>query len=162
MGLAALVLLIACANVMNLMLSRASARSREIAVRLAIGAGRGRLIRQLLTESLLIGILGGALGLLVAQAGADLVSPFRIPSDDSIVVDVRLDPLVLVFVMLVSVASAMLFGLAPALQSTRPNLVPALKSGGIAQGRQQRFLGRNALVIAQVAGSLLLLVFAAQ
>ena len=162
MGLAAVVLLIACANVMNLMLSRASARSREIAVRLAIGAGRGRLIRQLLTESLVIAILGGALGLLVAQAGADLVSHFRIPSDIPIVLDVGLDPLVLVFVMLVSVASAILFGLAPALQSTRPNLVPALKSGGIAQGRQQRFLGRNALVIAQVAGSLLLLVFAAQ
>ena len=162
MGLAVVVLLIACANVMNLMLSRASARSREIAVRLALGAGRGRLIRQLLTESLVIAILGGALGLLVAQAGGEMFSRFHIPSEIPIVLDIRLDSQVLVFVMLVSVASAILFGLAPALQSTRPDLLPNLKSGGTAQAKQQRFLGRDALVIAQVAGSLLLLVFAAQ
>ena len=162
MGLAVVVLLIACANVMNLMLSRASARSREIAVRLALGAGRGRLIRQLLTESLVIAILGGALGLLVAQAGGEMFSRFHIPSEIPIVLDIRLDSQVLVFAMLVSVASAILFGLAPALQSTRPDLLPNLKSGGTAQAKQQRFLGRDALVIAQVAGSLLLLVFAAQ
>ena len=104
-ALAGVVLLIACANVMNLMLSRASARSREIAVRLAIGAGRGRLIRQLLTESLVIAILGGALGLLIAQAGAGLVSRFRIPSDIPIVLDFGIDSRVLVFVLLVSVAT---------------------------------------------------------
>ncbi|MGO9268868.1 MAG: ABC transporter permease [Terriglobia bacterium] len=161
-ALAGVVLLIACANVMNLMLSRASARSREIAVRLAIGAGRVRLIRQLLTESLVIAILGGALGLLIAQAGAGLVSRFRIPSDIPVVLDIGLDSRVLVFVLLVSVATAILFGLAPALQSTRPDLVPALKSGGGTPGKQRRFLGRNALVVAQVAGSLLLLVFATQ
>ncbi|HMD96958.1 MAG TPA: ABC transporter permease, partial [Terriglobia bacterium] len=161
-ALAGVVLLIACANVMNLMLSRASARSREIAVRLAIGAGRVRLIRQLLTESLVIAIVGGALGLLIAQAGAGLVSRFRIPSDIPVVLDIGLDSRVLVFVLLVSVATAILFGLAPALQSTRPDLVPALKSGGGAPGKRRRFLGRNALVVAQVAGSLLLLVFATQ
>ena len=161
-ALAGVVLLIACANVMNLMLSRASARSREIAVRLAIGAGRVRLFRQLLTESLVIAMVGGALGLLIAQAGAGLVSRFRIPSDIPVVLDIGLDSRVLVFVLLVSVATAILFGLAPALQSTRPDLVPALKSGGGAPGKQRRFLGRNALVVAQVAGSLLLLVFAAQ
>jgi predicted permease len=162
LALAGVVLLIACANVMNLMLSRASGRSREIAVRLAIGAGRGRLIRQLLTESLVIAVLGGASGLIVAQAGASLFSQIRIPSDIPFLIDVKLDPGVLLFALLVSVASALLFGLAPALQSTKPDLVPALKSGGAVAGRRRRFLGRNALVIAQVAGSLLLLVFATQ
>jgi predicted permease len=162
MMLAGVVLLIACANVMNLMLSRASARAREIAVRLAIGAGRLRLIRQLLTESLVIAILGGALGLLIAQACAALFSRFRIPSDIPLVLDFGIDSRVLLFVLLVSVASAILFGLAPALQSTKPDLVPALKSAGAAEGKRRRLVGRNALVIAQVAGSLLLLVFATQ
>jgi predicted permease len=161
-GLAAVVLLIACANVMNLMLSRASARSREIAVRLAIGAGRGRLVRQLLTESLVIAILGGALGLLLAQVGANLFSQMRVPVDVPIVIDVKLNTEVLLFTLAVSMASVILFGLAPALQSTKPDLVPALKSGGAAPDKRRRFLGRNALVIAQVAGSLLLLVFATQ
>jgi macrolide transport system ATP-binding/permease protein len=162
MALAGVVLLIACANIMNLMLSRASARSREVAVRLAIGAGRVRLIRQLLTESLVIAVLGGALGLLIARACTDLFSRFRIPSDIPVVLDFGLDSRVLLFVLLVSAASAILFGLAPALQSTRLDLVSALKSAGAAPGRHRRFLGRNALVIAQVAGSLLLLVFATQ
>jgi predicted permease len=160
--LAGVVLLIACANIMNLMLSRASARSREIALRLAIGAGRLRLIRQLLTESLVIAILGGALGLLIAQASANLFSRIRIPSDIPVVFDFGIDSQVLLFVLLVSVASATLFGLAPALQSSKPDLVGALKAGAVAEGRQRRLLGRNALVIAQVAGSLLLLVFATQ
>jgi putative ABC transport system permease protein len=161
-GLAAVVLLIACANVMNLMLSRASARSREIAVRLAIGAGRWRLVRQLLTESLVIAILGGALGTLLAQAGADLFSQVRIPVDVPIVVNIRVDPPVLLFALTLSVASVILFGLVPALQSTRTDLVPALKAGGVAPGKRRGFLGRNTLVMAQVAGSLLLLVFATQ
>jgi predicted permease len=161
-GLAGVVLLIACANVMNLMLSCASARSREIAVRLAIGAGRGRLVRQLLTESLVISSLGGTLGLVVAQAVASLFSQIRIPSDIPLVLDVRIDPRILLFTLFVSVASAILFGLAPALQSTQTDLVPALKAGGVARGKRRRFLGRNALVIAQVAGSFLLLVLATQ
>ncbi len=161
LALAAVVLLIACANVMNLMLSRASARSREIAVRLAIGAGRGRLIRQLLTESLVIAVSGGALGLIVAQAGADLLSQFRIPSDIPFVLDVKLDPRVLLFALLVSLASSIVFGLAPALRSTKLDLVPALKAGRAADGRR-RLRGRSILVVTQVAGSLLLLVFATQ
>jgi predicted permease len=162
MVLAGVVLLIACANIMNLMLSRASARSREIALRLAVGAGRGRLIRLLLTESLVIAILGGALGLLIAQAAAVLFSRIRIPSDIPMVLDFGIDSQVLLFALLVSVASAVLFGLAPALQSTKPDLVAALKSSAVAGGKQRRFLGRNVLVIAQVAGSLFLLVFATQ
>ncbi len=162
MILAGVVLLIACANIMNLMLSRASARSREIALRLAVGAGRGRLIRLLLPESLVIATLGGALGLLIAQAAAALFSRIRIPSDIPMVLDFGIDSQVLLFALLVSAASAILFGLAPALQSTKPDLVAALKSTAGAQGKQRRFLGRNVLVIGQVAGSLLLLVFATQ
>ena len=161
-GLAGVVLLIACANVMNLMLSRASGRAREIAVRLAMGAGRVRLIRQLLTESLVIAILGGGLGLLLAQAGAHRASQIRVPIDVPIVIDLKIDPQVLLFALLVSVMSAVLFGLAPALQSTWADLVPALKAGGVAPGKRRRFLGRNTLVVAQVAGSLVLLVFATQ
>jgi macrolide transport system ATP-binding/permease protein len=160
-GLAAVVLLIACANVMNLMLSRASARSREIAVRLAVGAGRGRLVRQLLTESLVIAILGGTLGLLLAQAGVDLFSKMRVPIDVPLVIDVKLDSQVLLFALAAAVASVILFGLAPALQCTKPDLVPALKAGRT-PSRRRRFLGRNVLVMAQVAGSLLLLVVATQ
>jgi predicted permease len=160
--LAGVVLLIACANVMNLMLSRASARSREIAMRLAVGAGRGRLVRQLLTESLVIAISGGTLGLLIAQASASFLSHFRIPSDIPVVLDFGLDSQVLLFTLLISAASVVLFGLAPALQSTKPDLVAALKAGAGAEGKPRRLLGRNALVIAQVAGSLLLLVLATQ
>jgi predicted permease len=162
MSLAGVVLLIACANIMNLMLSRASARAREIALRLAVGAGRIRLIRLLLTESLVIALLGGALGLLIAEGSANLFSRFRIPSDMPVVLDFQLDARALLFVFLVSLASALLFGLVPALESTRPDLLTALKSGGAAPSKRRRFLGRNALVIAQVAGSLLLLVFATQ
>jgi len=160
--LAGVVLLIACANVMNILLSRARSRSREIAVRLAIGAGRGRLVRQLLTESLAIAVLGGAMGLLVAKAGVDLFGQIKIPSDVPVLIDVRLDPRVLLFTLLASIASALVFGLAPAMQSTHPDLVPALKSGKADDGKRRRLLGRNTLVIAQVAGALLLLVFATQ
>ena len=162
LALAAVVLLIACANVMNILLSRARARSREIAIRLAIGAGRGRLVRQLLTESLVIALFGGALGLLVANAGASLFSQIKFPTDIPIVLDIRVDPRVLLFTIFASVASALLFGLAPALQSTHPDLVPALKSGKADDGKRRRLLGRNTLVVAQVAGALLLLVFATQ
>jgi len=160
--LAIVVLLIACANVMNLLLSRARARSREIAVRLAIGAGRGRLIRQLLTESLVIAVAGGALGLLVAQVGVDLLSRIPVPSDIPVYLDLRLDTRVLLFALGASLLSALFFGLVPAFQSARPDLVPALKSGRSEDGKRHRFAGRSALVMAQVASSLVLLVFATQ
>ncbi|MGC9970792.1 MAG: ABC transporter permease [Bryobacteraceae bacterium] len=162
LALVGVVLLIACANVANLLLSRARARSREIAVRLAIGAGRTRLIRQLLTESLAIAVLGGALGLLLAQAGIETFSHFRIPSDIPLSIDAKLDLRVTLYALFASIASALLFGLAPALQATRTDLVQALKSGVEGARKRQRFLGRNTLVIAQVAGSLLLLVCATQ
>jgi len=159
--LAGIVLLIACGNVMNLMLSRARARSREIAVRLALGAGRGRLLRQLLVESLVIAVLGGAAGLLVTQAGVGFLSQIRVPGDIPVVIDVRLDARVLLFAFFASVASAIVFGLVPAWQSTKTNLVKSLKLGKSDNGKR-RFLGRNALVIGQVAGSMVLLVFASQ
>jgi predicted permease len=162
LALAMVVLLIACANVMNLLLSRARARSREIAVRVAIGAGRGRLIRQLLTESVVLAVLGGMLGLLVAQAGVDLFSRVPVPGDLPVIVDLRLDTRVLLFAIGASLVSAVLFGLVPAIQSARPDLVPALKSGRAEGGKPRRFAGRNALVTAQVAASLVLLVFASQ
>ena len=162
LSIGGVVLLIACANVTNLMLVRARARSREIAVRLAIGAGRFRLIRQLLMESLVIATIGGALGLLVAQANADMFSRFRIPSDPPLVFDVRLDARVVLFTLLVTLASVLLCGIVPAFRSTRLDLVPALKSGKGDNGKGRRFLGRNTLVVAQVAGSLVLLVFASQ
>jgi predicted permease len=163
LAMSLIVLLIACANVMNLMLSRGRARAREIAVRLAIGAGRGRLIRQLLAESLVIALAGGALGLFVAQAGAELFSQIRIPIDIPVRLNFNLDPRVLVFTVFVSVASALLFGLLPALRSTNPSLTPALKAGRSDQGRPgRRLLGRNALVVAQVTGSVVLLVLASQ
>ena len=100
--------------------------------------------------------------MLVAQAGVDLFGQIRIPADIPMVMDVRLDPRVLLFTILASVASALVFGLAPALQCSQPDLVPALKSGKSDDGKRRRLLGRNALVIAQVAGALLLLVFATQ
>jgi predicted permease len=162
LALVGVVLLIACANVANLLLSRARARSREIAVRLAIGAGRTRLIRQLLTESLAIAVLGGALGLLLAQAGIETFSHWKIPSDIPLAIDAKLDLRVTLYALFASIASALLFGLAPALQATRTDLVQALKSGVEGARKRQRFLGRNTLVIAQVAGSLLLLVCATQ
>ena len=160
--LALVVLLIACANVMNLLLSRARARSREIAVRIAIGAGRGRLIRQLLTESVVIALLGGVLGLVVAQVGVDLFSRLPVPGDIPIVFDLRLDTRALLFAIGASLVSALLFGLVPAIQSAGPDLVPALKSGRAEGDKPRRFAGRNALVMAQVAASLVLLVFASQ
>jgi len=160
--LAGLVLLIACANITNLLLSRARGRAREIAVRLAIGASRWRLVRQLLTESLVIAALGGGAGLAVAQAGADAFSQFHIPGAIPIVLDVRLDQRVLLLTLLLSVASALLFGLVPALQAASPDLVPALKAGKGGGGKRRRLLGRNGLVVVQVAASLVLLIFASQ
>jgi macrolide transport system ATP-binding/permease protein len=154
-------LLIACANVANLTLSRGRARAREIAVRLAIGASRGRLIRQLMAESLVIAVAGGALALLVAQFGVDVVSKLPQAGDIPIQTNIQLNARVLWFTLLVSLATAILFGLVPALQSSRSDLVPALKAGPADQNRK-RFFGRNALVTVQIAGSVVLLVAASQ
>lgn len=155
------VLLIACANVANLMLGRGRARAREISVRLAIGASRSRLVRQLMAESLLIAFAGGALGLLIAQLCVELASNFQIPGDVPIQFSFQLDQRVLWFTALVSLACAVLFGLVPAVQSTRADLVSALKAGEL-NHKRKRLLGRNVLVTVQIAGSLVLLVAATQ
>lgn len=160
LGIAGLVLIIACANVANLLLSRARSRSREMAVRLAIGAGRGRLLRQLLTESLILALAGAAAGLLLAEYGVSYFSNIRFASDLPISLSVRLDQRVLLFSLIAAVVSALAFGLAPAIGSTRTDLVPALKSGE-SNGGRRRTWGRNTLVIGQVALSLVLLSAAA-
>jgi predicted permease len=154
------VLLIACANVANLLLSRASARRREIAVRLAIGASRARLLRQLLTESVLIALLGGAAGVGLAfwLVGALRASP---PPAGGlpITLDFAIDLRVLLFTLLLSVATGIAFGLLPALRASQPTLVPALKDESfIPDERARRFDLRKALVVAQVALSLVLLI----
>jgi predicted permease len=154
-------LVIACANVANLMLSRGQVRAREIAVRLAIGASRGRLVRQLMTESLVIAVMGGAVGLLVAQFGVAVVAALPVADEIPIQPIIQLDARALWFTLLVSLATAILFGLVPALQSTKSDLVPALKTGPADQNRK-RFFGRNALVTVQIAGSVVLLVAASQ
>src|SRR5215471_12947621 len=152
-----LVLLIACANVANLLLARAAGRQKEIAVRLAIGAGRARLIRQLLMETLVVSLLGGIAGLLFAWWGVrvllGLMPKRTIPLDLHLTPDVR----VLGFAFVASLVTGLICGLAPALQSTRPNLVSSLKSE-TAAARRSRFDLRRGLVVLQVALSLLLLI----
>jgi len=155
------VLLVACANVAGLLLSRARARSREIAVRLAIGAGRGVLVRQLLLENLIVAMAGGLGGVFVADAFAELWRRMPVPFDLPIVFDIGVDRRVLLFTVAVSLVSTLLFGLAPALQATRPDLVRALKAGDADSGGKRRLWGRNTLVAGQVALSLVLLAVSA-
>ena len=156
--LSGLVLLVACANVANLLLSRARARSREISIRLAIGAGRMRLVRQLLTESLLIGVGGGLAGIAVAYGGISFLNQLQIPTELPISLTFKLDTRTLLFGMAGSVVSVLLFGLIPAFQSTRTDLVRSLKSADADSGGKQRIWGRNLLVVGQVAVSLVLLI----
>jgi putative ABC transport system permease protein len=152
------VLLIASVNVANLMLSRAAAREREIAIRTALGAGRFRLMRQLLTESLLLASLGGALGLLLAMWGIDLL-PQLDPSSLPRLTTININLTVLLYTFFLSVVTGCLFGLAPAWMMTRANLSQSLKDGGrgaLGQAKGKRLLG--ALVVAEVALSLMVLV----
>lgn len=159
MGIVGLVLLIACSNIANLLLVRAAERRREIAVRIAIGASRGRLIRQLLTESVLLALVGGVIGLLFAIWTARLIVAFKPPLPIPINLDVPLDWRVLAFNMGIALLTGILCGLAPALQSTRPEVVSAIKDDTAGLGRGHRRFGlRNILVVAQVAISALLLV----
>jgi len=155
--LAMAVLLVACTNVAGLLLSRARSRTREIAVRLALGAGRFRLIRLLLAESLLLSCLGGVGGMAVGYAGIAYLTKFRIPSELPVTIQFRMDARVLIAGMVLSAVSALLCGLAPALQSTRADLVNGLKAADADIPGRRRLWGRNALVVAQVSASLMLL-----
>jgi putative ABC transport system permease protein len=155
--LAVAVLLVACTNAAGLLLSRARTRTREIAVRLAIGAGRFRLIRLLMTESLVLALFGGLGGIAVGYVGIELLRRFRIPAELPVEIPFRMDTRVLLASLGLSVVSAIFCGLAPALQSTRTDLVHGLKSADGEEMGRRRLWGRSALVIAQVAMSLMLL-----
>ncbi|MFN7939364.1 MAG: ABC transporter permease [Bryobacteraceae bacterium] len=152
------VLAVACANVAGLLLARAGARSREVAVRLSIGAGAGRLVRQLLTESLVLSFAGAALGVGMAYGSVQLLSRFQLPTDTPIVLAPQVNGRVLFFALAVSVAAALLFGLAPALRAVNLDILSSLRAGEGRTASAGRNWGRSVLVSAQVAVSLVLLV----
>lgn len=159
MGVVGLVLLLACVNLANLLLARATERRKELAIRVAMGASRTRLVRQLVTEAVLLSLGGGLGGLFLAMWINALVSSMKLPTDLAFVIDLRLDWRVLTFGLAVSLVTGISFGLLPALQSSRPDLIPALKDEKSMAGFRRSRL-RNALVVVQVALSLVLLVCA--
>ena len=159
MVIVGLVLLLACVNLANLQLARATGRRKEIAIRLAVGASRARLVRQLLTEGVLLSLAGGVLGLLLAAWINNLVGAIKLPMDVALVFDLKLDWRVMLFALGLSILTGVAFSLLPALQSSNPALVPSLKDDASMSGFRRSRL-RNALVITQVSLSLVLLVCA--
>jgi putative ABC transport system permease protein len=153
-----LVLLIACFNVANMLLARATVREKEIALRAALGAGRGRLIRQLLTESVLLAIIGGAIGVALAFAGVRILAAFG-PREIPRIGEIGVDSTVLAFSILIIVVTGILFGLAPALHISKPDLNNALKEGGRGSTGRRHYL-RNILVVGEIAFALMLLITA--
>jgi predicted permease len=151
----ACVLLIACANIAGLLLAQSTARRKEIAIRLALGGGRARIVRQLLTESLMLSLAGATLALLIAAWTNDWIVNFYAYGLSGL--KLSLDPLTVGYALILSISTVLLFGLAPALQATRPNLMMALKDEGLASGPRRSRL-RSVLIVAQVALSLVLLV----
>ncbi|HXI27593.1 MAG TPA: ABC transporter permease, partial [Vicinamibacterales bacterium] len=161
-----LILAIACANTANLLLARAASRTREMAVRLSLGASRWRIVRQLLTESVLLAALSGLLGVVIAVAGIGVLTRLLANGEEGFTLHADLNWHVLAVMLALSFLCGMLFGLAPALQASRPTLMPGLKDGAIGAPRAARLavlpraISRQALVVAQIAISLLLLVVA--
>jgi macrolide transport system ATP-binding/permease protein len=156
-----LVLLVACANIANMLLARGSSRAREMAIRLAIGARRGRIVRQLLAESLVLASLGGVSGLLLALWSIRLLSQAQAPFPIPISLDLSLDARVLAFTGAIALLTGLVFGLAPAFRATKPDLIPALKNDATTARSGRQYGLRDVLVVAQVIVSVVLLVSAA-
>jgi len=165
LGITGLVLLIACANVANLLLARGTARAREIAIRMAVGASRPALVRQLLTESLVLASLGGLAGIGVGYLGVTFLQAIPLPSDFPIYLGIQMDTRLLAFSLLVSLATGLLFGLLPALRATRSDLASTIKASDSGPARvsilRGLVTGRNMLVTAQLALSVVLVMISA-